>query len=69
MSSKDDDKKKIKANGKASPDACPFCHAAIADGEVVTCPRCSAAHHVDCWSENDGCAVVSCIDEAELEQP
>jgi hypothetical protein len=69
MSSKDDDKKKIKASGKASPDTCPFCHAAIADGAVVTCPRCSAAHHVDCWSENDGCAVVSCIDEAKLEQP
>ena len=28
--------------------------------ESVTCETCGAPHHVECWSENGGCAVTAC---------
>lgn len=40
---------------------CPFCLTAIGPGDAVTtCPSCRAAHHRDCWDENQGCAVYGC---------
>ncbi len=46
---------------------CPYCQStAESDGGTVTCPRCSAVHHEECWRDNGGCAVVSCEVSAEV---
>ncbi len=40
---------------------CPYCQSTVeSDGGTVTCPRCSAVHHEECWRDNGGCAVASC---------
>ena len=41
--------------------SCPYCRFPIKQGaEVATCGVCRAPHHVECWEENGGCAVVAC---------
>jgi Prokaryotic RING finger family 1 len=40
---------------------CPYCRSPVDSGDdAKECPSCGAAHHADCWTENDGCAVVGC---------
>ncbi len=41
---------------------CPYCRFPIKEGgEIFVCGVCRAPHHVDCWSDNGGCAVVACV--------
>lgn len=41
--------------------ACPYCHTSVKPGALAeTCPHCSTAHHAECWTENDGCAIPGC---------
>ncbi|MEV4421486.1 RING finger protein [Patulibacter sp. NPDC049589] len=51
--------------GSAVGASCPYCHFPIKPGvEVTTCDACHAAHHVECWTENGGCAVTGCPQQA-----
>lgn len=41
--------------------ACPYCRFPLKEGVAVArCGVCGAAHHADCWQDNDGCAVIGC---------
>ncbi len=41
--------------------SCPYCRFPIKQGaEVAACGVCGAPHHMECWDENGGCAVVAC---------
>lgn len=41
--------------------SCPYCRFPIKSGtEVEQCDACSTIHHVDCWEEGEGCAVMGC---------
>lgn len=51
--------------GSAVGVSCPFCHFPIKPGVgVVACEACHASHHGECWSENGGCAVTGCPQQA-----
>jgi hypothetical protein len=40
---------------------CPYCRFPLKEGtELALCSHCRAAHHLDCWSDNGGCAVLGC---------
>ncbi len=40
---------------------CPYCKNTIRKkSETVTCPRCEAQHHKNCWEEHGGCATPDC---------
>lgn len=55
------------------PQICPKCGMAINPGDNATvCPVCGVAHHLNCWIENQGCAVAACPSKqpvAPVEQP
>ncbi len=41
--------------------SCPYCTSSVTGGgETRPCADCGAVHHEECWTENGGCAVVSC---------
>lgn len=41
--------------------SCPYCRFALKEGTaVMVCGSCRAPHHLDCWSDNTGCAVLGC---------
>jgi hypothetical protein len=41
--------------------SCPYCRFPIKEGaQVAACGVCNAPHHLECWQENSGCAVVAC---------
>jgi hypothetical protein len=48
----------IQSRGK--PAQCPYCHFGLKSSETVSCPGCRAGHHLECWAENGGCAVLGC---------
>lgn len=52
---------------------CPYCRYPLKGvAEAECCDGCQALHHVECWEENSGCAVVGCGQVAastELESP
>jgi hypothetical protein len=40
---------------------CPYCRFAFKEGALLSlCPACHAAHHEECWGDNQGCAIVGC---------
>ncbi len=40
---------------------CQYCHSYIKSKEdMLLCPKCSSAYHIDCWYENEGCAAYGC---------
>ncbi len=40
---------------------CPYCRFPLKEGvPIVECDVCGSLHHLDCWSDNGGCAVVAC---------
>jgi len=40
---------------------CQFCQSKIKSGEdFISCPSCTSSYHVECWYENNGCAVYGC---------
>lgn len=41
--------------------SCPYCRFEVRNEDAVTCDACRAAHHVDCWDDNGGCAVYGCV--------
>lgn len=41
--------------------SCPYCRFEVRAEDAVTCDACQAAHHVDCWDDNGGCAVYGCV--------
>lgn len=43
-----------------SPAQCPFCKEEISSPERWACRKCGAQHHLNCWEENQGCAVFGC---------
>lgn len=48
----------VAAAGQA---ACSICQCVILPGEQTTsCPSCQQVFHVDCWTENRGCAAYGC---------
>jgi hypothetical protein len=47
---------------------CRVCDAALQPGDqVVTCPRCKAVHHLDCWVKRGGCTTPGCFQTADPE--
>lgn len=54
----------LRVAARAAAGDCPYCHAAIATGDlgegVVRCPGCELAHHVECWREHAGCSTLGC---------
>lgn len=41
--------------------SCPYCRFPIKPGGAMrVCEICGATHHLDCWTDNGGCAVVGC---------
>jgi hypothetical protein len=41
--------------------SCPYCRFALKTGTpLMECGACRAPHHLDCWSDNTGCAVLGC---------
>lgn len=41
---------------------CPYCRFPIKEGGGIhECANCRAVHHEDCWVDNGGCAITSCI--------
>lgn len=49
------------ADGGMSGRTCPYCRFPLKEGvEMIACGECHAAHHVDCWADNAGCAVMGC---------
>jgi hypothetical protein len=45
---------------------CAFCHVAVEAGDATACGVCGTRHHVDCWEQNEGCAVALCAGGPEL---
>ena len=46
--------------------SCIFCQQQFRDtDEVVACPRCRSAHHVQCWKEKGGCGKTGCPQTAQ----
>jgi hypothetical protein len=40
---------------------CPYCRFALKEGaDAMVCGACMAPHHLDCWTDNGGCAVMGC---------
>jgi hypothetical protein len=40
---------------------CPYCRFTFKEGaQAVECGSCHALHHVECWQDNQGCAVLGC---------
>jgi hypothetical protein len=40
---------------------CEYCQANIKDESfIVHCPECNTPYHIECWTENGGCAVYGC---------
>lgn len=40
---------------------CPYCHWALNGGaDQRVCPRCGVPHHLDCWTEAEGCGELGC---------
>ena len=40
---------------------CQYCHSNIkGKDEMLSCPKCSAVYHIECWYENEGCGVYGC---------
>jgi hypothetical protein len=45
---------------------CAVCQTAIVEAEDVgRCPACRAPYHLECWSENGGCAAYGCVHTPE----
>jgi hypothetical protein len=39
---------------------CAFCHVALDLDGSTACEACGTRHHMDCWEQNEGCAVPLC---------
>jgi hypothetical protein len=40
---------------------CPYCRFTFKEGaQAVECGSCHALHHLECWQDNQGCAVLGC---------
>ena len=40
---------------------CPFCqNTVVVEEPIISCPRCAAVHHEQCWRDNGGCASYAC---------
>ena len=49
------------ASGGDAGRSCPYCRFALKEGTaIMVCGECNAAHHMDCWADNGGCAVMGC---------
>ncbi len=45
---------------------CPFCQTSILESDASkSCDDCSTLYHLDCWEENEGCAIYGCHSSAE----
>jgi hypothetical protein len=40
--------------------SCQVCGTAPSPEDTVTCDRCGAPHHAECWNYNGGCAIFGC---------
>lgn len=42
-------------------DVCPYCQTPLQPKEqVIVCPTCRVAHHLECWTENRRCTTYGC---------
>jgi hypothetical protein len=49
---------------------CPYCRFVVKPGTPTTaCDTCAAVHHADCWTANDGCAILGCRGAATAVAP
>lgn len=49
---------------------CPYCRFPLKVREqMILCPACQVAHHVDCWRENGGCTTYGCAYAPEAHPP
>ncbi len=64
-------KERIKMNAKetGTKKICLVCQSPLNFGEeLIICPSCRRAYHLECWQENKGCAVYGCP-EVPLTEP
>jgi hypothetical protein len=55
------DPQRLVADAAYAGRSCPYCRFPMKEGgEVVLCGHCHSVHHLDCWTDNGGCAVVAC---------
>lgn len=48
---------------------CSYCHGVIKPSQqIIECSKCSGIYHVECWNENDGCAVYGCKDNSPAKE-
>jgi len=44
---------------------CPYCRSPLHDREqVIVCPACRVAHHLECWIDNGRCTTYGCREVA-----
>lgn len=48
------------AEAKDGDIRCPYCHGDLGTDGLVTCARCEARQHVDCFESHGRCAVFGC---------
>ncbi len=54
-------RRRVQKNTPLDEDRCPYCLTGFNPGDqVVLCPACRMAHHVECWIENEGCCSYGC---------
>lgn len=49
------------AVARAVEGSCAQCHKSSKTDLVIRCHLCRAVHHLDCYSNNGGCAVFGCL--------
>ncbi|NQU43022.1 hypothetical protein HQ520_07040 [bacterium] len=64
----------LKANRRVLDRVCPVCHGTFTLGEDLRfCEMCETYHHLECWTQNDGCATYGCSNaptrKAQLGKP
>jgi hypothetical protein len=54
--------KRLIATTEEAGRTCPYCRFPLKEGgELAFCTGCRSAHHLDCWADNSGCAVLGCV--------
>ncbi|MEN6371013.1 MAG: RDD family protein [Armatimonadota bacterium] len=52
-------------NAGLGPNLCPVCRTPVQPNTpVISCPKCGAQHHAQCWQNNRGCGAPNCSVQA-----
>lgn len=45
---------------------CAYCFGPVHPTKGPRCPSCGAAHHLQCWTENQGCTRYGCSSSPDM---